>query len=82
MNHFHFVVARTLCERHLERHIIPSKKERGKEITIKSRNIIFNLGGGVSKSILINIIIKNIILEWFDIIIILFIHFFCPAPSK
>jgi hypothetical protein len=44
INHFHFTVARTLCERHLEKHIIPSKKEREKEITIKSRNIIFNLG--------------------------------------
>jgi hypothetical protein len=69
-------VARTLCERHLERDIIPSKKERGKEITIKSRNIIFNLGSGVKRSILINILIKNTILEWFVIIIILFIHFF------
>jgi hypothetical protein len=49
-------VARTLSERHLERHIIPSKTERGKEITIKSRNIIFNLGYDVSRSILINIL--------------------------
>jgi hypothetical protein len=82
MNHFHFVVARTLCERHLKRHIIPSKKERGKEITIKSRNIIFNLGKYVAKSVLINILIKNTILKWFVIIIILFILFFYPAPSK
>jgi hypothetical protein len=71
-----------MCERHLERHIIPSKKERGKEITIKSRNIIFNLGFLVKRSILINILIKNTILEWFVIIIILFIHFFYPVPSK
>jgi hypothetical protein len=75
-------VARTLSERHFERHIIPSKKERGKEITIKSRNIIFYLGYRVDRSILINILIKNTILEWFVIIIILFIHFFYPAPSK
>jgi hypothetical protein len=73
MNHFHFVFARTLCERHLERGIIPSKKQRGKEITIKSRNIIFNLDGGVSRSILINILIKNTILEWF---VIFFIYLF------
>jgi hypothetical protein len=70
-----------LCERHLERHIIPSKKERGKEITIKSRNIIFNLDGWVGRSILINILIKKTILEWF-VIIILFIYFFYPALSK
>jgi hypothetical protein len=75
INHFHFVVARTLCEKHLERDIIPSKKERGKQITIKYRNIIFNLGGYDVMSILINILIKNTILEWFDIIIILFIFF-------
>jgi hypothetical protein len=76
INHFHFVVALTLCERHLERGIIPSKKERGKKITIKSRNIIFNLDGCVGRSILINILIKNTILEWFVIIIYLFILFF------
>jgi hypothetical protein len=37
INHFHFTIARTFSERHLERDIIPSKKERerGKEITIK-----------------------------------------------
>jgi hypothetical protein len=67
---------------YLERNIIPSKKERGENITIKSRNIIFNLGDGVSRSILINILIKNTILEWFVIIFILFIYFFYPAPSK
>jgi hypothetical protein len=83
MNHFHFVVVRTLCERHLERDIIPSKKERGKEIAIKSKNIIFNLGRYGKRSILMNILIKNTIFEWFVIIIIvIFIHFFYSAPSK
>jgi hypothetical protein len=75
INHFHFVVARTLCERHLERHIIPSKRERREEITIKLRNIIFNLDCDDKNSILMNILIKNTILEWF-IIIIIFIHLF------
>jgi hypothetical protein len=74
-------VARTLCERHLERHIIPSKKEREKEITIKSRNIIFNLGVNDSRSILINILIKNTILEWFVIIIIIY-SFFLSSTFK
>jgi hypothetical protein len=40
-----------LGERHLERHIIPSKKERGKEITVESRNVIFNLGANVGRSV-------------------------------
>jgi hypothetical protein len=80
MNHFHFVVARTLSEKHLEKHIIPSKKERGKEITIKSRNIIFNLGFYVRKSILINILIKNTILEWF--VIIFLYYFFLSSTFK
>jgi hypothetical protein len=75
-----------LCERHLkhlERGIIPSKKERGKEITIKFKNIIFNdLGKYVIRSILINILIKNTILEWFVIIIIFIYSLFYPAPSK
>jgi hypothetical protein len=69
-------------ERHLERHIIPSKKERGKEITIKSRNIIFNLGCGVKRSILINILIKNTILEWCVIIFYLFIFFIQHLQNK
>jgi hypothetical protein len=76
------VVARTLCERHFERHIIPSKKEKGEKITIKSKNIIFKLGNNIKRSILINVLIKNTILEWCVIIIILFIHFFYSAPSK
>jgi hypothetical protein len=83
MNHFHFVVARTLFERHLrhfEKNIIPSKKERGKEITIESRNIIFNLGYGDARSILINILIKNTILEWF--VIYLFIYLFLSSTFK
>jgi hypothetical protein len=67
--------------RHLERCIIPSKKERGKEIIIKFRNIIFNLGWNVSRSILINILIKNTTLEWFVIIIFIYSLFY-PAPSK
>jgi hypothetical protein len=79
MNHFHFVVARTLCERHLERHIIPSKKERGKEITIKFKNIIFNLDWD-TRSVLINILIKNTILKWFVIILLLF--FFLSSTFK
>jgi hypothetical protein len=85
INHFHFTVARTLCERHfrhLERHIIPSKRERGKEITIKFRNIIFNVGYGVWKSILINILIKNTILKWFVIIIVFFYSFFLSSTFK
>jgi Ca2+/Na+ antiporter len=65
----------------IERDIIPSKKERGKEITIESKNIIFSLGFS-SRSILINTLIKYTILEWFVIIFILFIHFFYSAPSK
>jgi hypothetical protein len=74
-------VARILCERHLERDIIPSKKERGKEITIESRNIIFDCYG-VGRSILINILIKNTILEWFFIIVILFIYLFLSSIFK
>jgi hypothetical protein len=70
------VVARTLCERHLERDIIPSKKERGEKITIKSRNIVFNLDYCVGRSILINILIKNTILKLFVIIIIYPFFFF------
>jgi hypothetical protein len=80
INHFHFVVARTLCEKHLERDIIPSKRKRGKEITIKFRNIIFNLDGCVRKSTLINILIKNTILEWLVIIIIY--SFFLSSTFK
>jgi hypothetical protein len=83
INHFHFVVARTLCKRNLiERNIIPLKKERGKEITIKFRNIIFKLGGGVSRSILINTLIKNTILEWFIIIIFFYYSFFLSSTFK
>jgi hypothetical protein len=69
INHFHFTIARTF----IEKHIIPSKKERGKEITIKIKSIIFNLGDNISRSILINILIKNTILEWF---VVIFIYLF------
>jgi hypothetical protein len=52
-------VARTLCKRHLERDIIPSKKERAKKITINPETLACN----DEKSILINILIKNTIFE-------------------
>jgi hypothetical protein len=56
----------------VERHIIPSKRERDEKIIIKFRNIGFDLNSSyLRRSVLINILIKKTKLEWFIVIIFL-----------